>query len=137
MKYSKKGLTCILPGLTGNLVLLPVSQTNWIINTPDELLNTKEVHREGLQTEYTFLDANLVKHPYHEDVVKHELTRKLGGLTTEIMEELAAGFDEFWGFDTENWKEICVFENMMKIVARTSNRIFVGLPLCEHESAFA
>ena len=130
-QYSTKGLSCILPSISGELVLLPVSHTSWIINTPDELLNTKAVHRESLQTDYTLLDSNLAQHPYHEDVIKHDLTRKLGTLTTEIMEELAAGFDETWGFDTENWKEIGVFENMMRIVARTSNRIFVGLPLCE------
>lgn len=49
----------------------------------------------------------------------------------DIMEELGSGFDDYWGFDTENWKEACVYENMMKIVARTSNRVIVGLPLCE------
>lgn len=109
---------------------MPVSDTEWIVNLPDELLSVKEVHREALQTDHTFLDRNVVKHPYHEDVVKRDLTRQLGTLTVDIMEELAAGFDETWGFDTDNWKEIGVFENMMKIIARTSNRIFVGLPLC-------
>jgi hypothetical protein len=46
------------------------------------------------------------------------------------MDELKMGFDETWGFDTEKWKSIGVYKNMMAIVARTSNRIFVGLPLC-------
>lgn len=35
--------------------------------------------------------------------------------------------------DTENWKEVCVFENMMNVIARVSNRVFVGLPLCRDE----
>jgi hypothetical protein len=48
----------------------------------------------------------------------------------DIMDELAAGFDETWGFDDKQWKEIGVFENMMRITARTSNRVMVGLPLC-------
>lgn len=48
----------------------------------------------------------------------------------DIMDELTTGFDETWGFDTKTWKTIGVFDNMMAIIARTSNRIFVGLPLC-------
>ena len=32
----------------------------------------------------------------------------------DIMDELAAGFDETWGFDDKQWKEIGVFENMME-----------------------
>lgn len=35
--------------------------------------------------------------------------------------------------DTEDWKDVCVFENMMNIIARASNRVFVGLPLCRNE----
>jgi hypothetical protein len=48
----------------------------------------------------------------------------------DIMDELTASFDETWGLDTEEWKTVPVFENMRTIVARTSNRVFVGLPLC-------
>lgn len=77
------------------------------------------------------LNPEIVRHPVHEDVIRRDLTRQLGSLTMEIMEELGNGFDRYWGFDTENWKEACVYDNMMKIIARTSNRIIVGLPLCE------
>jgi hypothetical protein len=86
---------------------------------------------EGLQTDYTFADPIIVRQPYHEHIVKTDLTRQLGSLTMDIMDELAAGFDETWGFDNTQWKEIGVFENMMRIIARTSNRVMVGLPLCK------
>ena len=95
------------------------------------MLNTKEVHSDALEADYTMLNPEIVRHPVHEDVIRKDLTRQLGSLTTEIMEELGSGFDQYWGFDTENWKEACVFENMMRIIARTSNRVIVGLPLCE------
>ena len=90
---------------------------------------------EGLQTDYTFADPIIVRQPHHEHIVKTDLTRHLGALTEDIMDELATGFDQTWGFDYENWKEIGVFKNMMKIVARTSNRVIVGLPLCTLESS--
>ena len=85
---------------------------------------------DNLQTDYTFSDPVIVRHAHHEQIVKTDLTRQLGNLTSGIMDELGAGFDETWGFDASNWKEIGVFTNMMRIIARTSNRIFVGLPLC-------
>ena len=86
---------------------------------------------EALQSDYTFADPVVVRQPYHEHIVKTDLTRQLGSLTMDIMDELASGFDETWGFDTQAWKEIGVFENMMRIIARTSNRVMVGLPLCK------
>jgi hypothetical protein len=86
---------------------------------------------EALQSDFTFAHPVIVRQPHHEHVVRTDLTRQLGSLTMDIMDELASGFDETWGFDTRAWKEIGVFENMMRIIARTSNRVMVGLPLCK------
>jgi hypothetical protein len=129
-QYSLKGLSCILPAISKDVVLLPAASTEWIINQPDDILNVKQAHIDALQADYTFTDPAVVRQPYHEHVVKTDLLRQLGSLTMDIMDELAIVFDETWGLDTKKWKSIIVFENMMAIIARTSNRIFVGLPLC-------
>ena len=133
-QYSKKGLACIIPSISGDVILLPTRDTDWIINQSDKNLDVLASHMEGLQTDYTFADPIIVRQPHHEHIVKTDLTRQLGALTEDIMDELATGFDQTWGFDYENWKEIGVFENMMKIIARTSNRVIVGLPLCTLKS---
>ena len=52
----------------------------------------------------------------------------------DLWDEVGCSLDETWGTDTEEWKEICVFENMMHVIARASNRVFVGLPLCRNEA---
>ncbi len=111
--------------------MIPPSQIAWLLAQPDHILNTKEVHADALQSDYTLLHPRIVRHPIHEEVIRRDLTRQLGSLAMEIMDELGSGFDQYWGLDTENWKEACVYENMMRFIARTSNRIFVGLPLCE------
>lgn len=49
----------------------------------------------------------------------------------EIMKELRSIFDQHWGFNTEDWKDIAVFKNMMATIVRTTNRVLVGLPLCK------
>ena len=46
------------------------------------------------------------------------------------MEELGLSFDEYWGTDSNQWKDINVYGTMMTIVARTANRVFCGVPLC-------
>lgn len=131
MKYSRKGLACILSQPSEEIVLLPPASTEWIINQPDDVLNVKEAHIEALQSDYTFTDPAVVRQPYHEHVIKTDLTRQLGNLTMELVDELATGLDEIWGLDADQWKSVVVFKDMMAIIARTSNRIFVGLPLCE------
>jgi cytochrome P450 len=60
--------------------------------------------------------------------------RRIGDLIMDLWDEISSAIDETWGMDTEEWKEICVFENTMHIIARASNRVFVGLPLCRNEA---
>ena len=118
-----------------DIVVLPPGSTEWIINQPDEVLSVKEVHFEELQVDHTFSDPAITRMPYHEHVIKTDLLRHLGHLTMDIMDELKTGFDETWGLDTKEWTSIGVFDNMMTIIARTSNRIFVGLPHSVEEAS--
>lgn len=97
---------------------------------PQDVLSAHKWNREVVQTDWTLLDRTLARNPLHDPVIRRDLTRNLGSLIPEVEEELNFGVDQFWGSDTENWTEVGVFDTMMQIVARTSNRIFVGLPLC-------
>lgn len=123
--------------------MLPASSIPWLVNQPDNALSVAEPHRDSLQTDYTFVHPFVVGRPLHHETVRSELTRQLGALTLDIMDELTAAFDDIWGTDTSQWKEICPFETLMQIVARTSNRVFVGLPwarnraLLDHGIGFA
>jgi hypothetical protein len=48
LKYSVKGLPCILSAIAGDIVLLPAASTEWIINQPDEILSVKQAHIDAL-----------------------------------------------------------------------------------------
>lgn len=74
---------------------------------------------------------------YHEHVVHKNLARRLHTIIPGVWEELQLRFDETWGFDTTDWKDVCVFENMMRTIAQASNRMFVGVPLCRSEDYLA
>ncbi|KIX01016.1 uncharacterized protein Z518_10082 [Rhinocladiella mackenziei CBS 650.93] len=135
--YSKKNRSCILPSLNGTEILLPASSITWLINQPENVLSADEPHRDVLQTDFTFVHPWVVGNPLHHETIRSELTRQLGALTMDIMDELRAAFDEIWGADVTHWKEVCVFETLIHIIARTSNRVFVGLPWCRDQAFLA
>ncbi|KIY02722.1 uncharacterized protein Z520_01187 [Fonsecaea multimorphosa CBS 102226] len=133
-QYSKNDKSCIIAKLSGDEIVLPASSITWLINQPESILSADEPHKDVLQTEYTFVHPVVVDQPLHHETIRSELTRQLGALTMDIMDELGAAFDEIWGTDTTEWKEVCPFETLKLIIARTSNRVFVGLPLCRNKA---
>ena len=91
--------------------------------------------REGLQADYTMGPNQLSDNPLHVHMVRRELTRHVGNITNELVEEIGLCFDELWGMDTKEYKEACVVQDMRKLISRASSRIFVGLPLCTDVSS--
>jgi hypothetical protein len=114
------------------MVILPGSQVKWIVDQADSVLSAQQAQLDSLLTDYTLLDPSMARNPIQEIIVRRHLTRSLGSLIEEIEEELAVGVTRYWGKDTESWTEVPVFDTMNNVVARASNRIFVGLPLCEN-----
>jgi len=132
-KYSKRGQTYIFPDFTGKPeVIIPPSEIPWLLEQPDSVLSVNELHHDILAGDYNFT-GNIIKQPYHEHVVLRNLPRRIGSLVPDIWEELTDSIDDQWGTDTENWRDVCVFETMMNTIARISNRVLVGMPLCRNE----
>ena len=129
--YSKKDEACLLP-LFGNddFVLLPASNASFIIEQSEQVLSASKPHIEDLQTDRTLPDPSLVRNPTHHHVINRDLTSKVGNLVPDIIDEVERDLSEQWGTDTENWKEIVTYESVIKCIARTSNRVFIGAPLC-------
>jgi len=71
---------------------------------------------------------------FHEHVVHRELIRNLATIIPNAWDELQHAVDHIWGTDTTNWKDFTIYEDGMNIIARVSNRMFVGLPLCRDET---
>ncbi|KAI9806379.1 MAG: hypothetical protein M1825_006494 [Sarcosagium campestre] len=132
-KYSKRGHAFVVPSFFGPPhVVIPPADIPWFLDLPDNVVSALEAQVSSLQADYTLLDSKLVVNPLHAHVVRRDLTRQLGSMIVDIMDELSASFDLTWGTDTEGWKEICLWDNMIDIIARTSNRVFVGKPLCRN-----
>ena len=118
-------------------MILPQNLIRWLAVQPDDVLDVQELHQDILETDYVFQYRHAVSSPIHEDVIRRDLNRQLGSLTTGIMNELGNSFEEYWGVDVRNWKSIAAFDNMMRTITRTTNRMLVGLPLCECHPAWA
>ena len=108
-----------------------------MIDQSHSVLCSIDVFKTQLQLEHTFEDPGIVHHPTHHDTIKQDLTRQLANLTEDLIDELTSAFNDGWERLDEEWNEVCVFQTMMRIVARASNRVLVGPGLCQnHRSPY-
>ncbi|KAF4631039.1 hypothetical protein G7Y89_g7099 [Cudoniella acicularis] len=114
-EFSSTERNFILPGIDHSLLLIPASRVKWIVNQADSALDSAAMQKE--------LEGN----------IRRDLTRSLPSLIPEIIDELEGAIDDGWVCDTDKWNDVVVFETMLKVVAITSNRVFIGLPLCHNE----
>lgn len=104
-----------------------------MIAQPDTLVSNLDAIKDALLPDYTLLRPEIVHNPTHHDTIRGPLTRNLAGLVPDILDEVAAAFDDLWGNNAEQWQEVCVFDSIIRIVARGSNRVFVGAPFCRDQ----
>ncbi|KAJ7649598.1 cytochrome P450 [Mycena rosella] len=99
---------------------------------PEDVLSFKEGVGETLQVPY-MMGPEIEDDPYHHHTIRTTLTRNLGRCFPEVRDEIVCAFDDVFRLETEDWKIFTVFPAVMHVVARTSNRLFVGLPLCRNK----
>ncbi|KAJ7113179.1 cytochrome P450 [Mycena epipterygia] len=103
-----------------------------VASAPDSVLSFSEGAsdaRQTLQTMYT-MGPEIMGNPYHVPVIRATLTQNLTRCFPVVHEEIVHSFGEVLALKDKEWKSIHVLPNIQQIVARTSNRVFVGLPLC-------
>ncbi|THH27110.1 hypothetical protein EUX98_g7079 [Antrodiella citrinella] len=128
--YEKyKGGTFRVPELSRWHVLVTgKSLVDELRKANDSDLNFVEALIEVLHIDYTF-GHEVYNNPYHTLVIHTSLTRSLGVLYPDVRDELVQASTDLIPLSDE-WKTIRAFDTIMQIICRTSNRIFVGLPLC-------
>lgn len=106
-QYLSNGQACFIPDSMNDTIILPANELEWITDQLDDVLNSYEQLNDLLQTFHTLADPYVVHHhePHHKSISR-ELTRRLGDLTQDIVDELAAAVDEEWGTDAKNWAEV-------------------------------
>jgi hypothetical protein len=129
-QYSKHDLPYVLPSADrGPMVVIPPAHIRSIYNLPESELAAHETQHETIQAYYT-VRPELVHNNFHNKILGNQLTRGLGALTPALVEELALGFEQHWGRDEHEWKDVVAWHSCMKIVSSGANRIFIGKSLC-------
>jgi hypothetical protein len=118
--------------LTGPEVILPLHQMEWLLQQPDNVLDQNEVNRQFLQADYTMLHPKVIRDTVHAKVIRRELTKQLGDFIGDVVEEIDLAFKQNWGVESTLWKEVPVYATMSDVISKLSNRVLVGIPLCNY-----
>ncbi|KAK7061206.1 cytochrome P450 [Favolaschia claudopus] len=103
-----------------------------VADAPEDVLSFNYGVEDIIQADYT-IGHKMTSYPHNATVVRAGLTRNLGRCFPQVMDEIIHAFDDVLALEDEDWKLIQVMPATMQIVARTSNRVFVGLPLCRDQ----
>lgn len=96
-------------------------------------MSQTDVNRQFLEADHTFFHPNIVREPIHPEVIRRELTQKLGSFADDIVEELQQCLEENWGDDTEDWKEVNLYDTMLDVISRLSMRVLAGKELTQNK----
>ncbi|KAG9308952.1 cytochrome P450 [Chiua virens] len=97
----------------------------------DEELSFVEAAMEDFESNFT-LGVETQRNPFHIDVVRSHLTRNVGTFYSTLREEIFIAIDEILVLKDNEWKAVPALNTVQQIVARATNRIFVGLPVCRN-----
>ncbi|KAF9264409.1 cytochrome P450 [Marasmius fiardii PR-910] len=97
----------------------------------DDELSFNQAMRQTFHDDFTGT-GSLSKEPYHVDIVQGPLTRNMANMFGEVYDELTCAFNDEIP-QTDDWVKIPTLQRVLNVVCRTSNRLFVGLPLCRND----
>ncbi|KAF5365276.1 hypothetical protein D9758_005351 [Tetrapyrgos nigripes] len=95
---------------------------------PDDYLSFEEAITDTIQTDYTLGKETRINN-YHLGVVRTSLTRNISHRFADVRDEIVNAFSEEIPVK-DDWAAVPALSTVMRIICRTTNRLFVGLPLC-------
>ncbi|KAJ7124104.1 cytochrome P450 [Mycena crocata] len=104
-----------------------------IASAPEDVLSFHAAVEERIQVKST-MGAALAENRYSLGTIRTSLTRNLGRCFPEVQDEIVCAFDDVLNLDKSEWKSLPMLPTAMAVVARVSNRLFVGLPLCRDKA---
>ncbi|KAJ7777005.1 cytochrome P450 [Mycena metata] len=100
---------------------------------PENVLSFRDGVEENLPTRLV-IGAAIADNPYHSHTIRTNLTRNLHACFPDVRDEIICAFNDVLPVKDSEWTTLPVLPIIMAVVARVSNRIFVGLPLCRNET---
>lgn len=133
LKYTKHDRAYVVPSAPSRPqeIVVPRSQTSWLLDFPDRMVSTEEAHADLLYSSYQFLgvDGEFPGRALHKN-----LARNLIGLIPRLQDDVQESVDAAFGIDTENWKTLNLWEAWLEIAPRMTNRILAGDETCKNKT---
>ena len=129
-QYIKHGKPVIVPGFGLRYeTIMPQSSMKWLLSLPEEELSSKQGLVDIDQPFWSIGHEKYVVDAWQGMLVKTEMNKMLEGICDTMNAELQEAFDDEFGTDTENGKEVNLYNAMQMIISRAAHRFTVGLPL--------
>jgi cytochrome P450 len=97
---------------------------------PDDVLSVMQARHKILQTKYTQMPLN-PNDQYGRDIVRSKFTRGIASTFEEIRKEFMMAIDDCIPTSKE-WVKVPFPGTISRVICRSTNRIFVGVPLCRN-----
>ncbi|KAJ6569296.1 cytochrome P450 [Mycena capillaripes] len=104
---------------------------NELASAPDTVFSILDGSQETLATDITLGPEAFNKNHLH--VIRSTLTRNLGKCFPDMRDEISCAFEETLALDEEDWQLVHASPMILTVIARTVNRLFVGLPICRNQ----
>ncbi|KAJ7053953.1 cytochrome P450, partial [Mycena amicta] len=129
-KFTKSDVIHVVPTWArGPQIMLPPSMGHWLSQMPDEVLNAKNCTFYNVQFKHTVAHPEIYNNDILDLIIRRELTRTAGTMNRELLEDVEDSLAQLFGTDGE-WRTRIVHDQMSRVVARVTNRTFVGKELC-------
>ncbi|KAI1778088.1 cytochrome P450 [Hypoxylon cercidicola] len=119
----------------GSIVVLNPSSFD-ILNKSENDVMAFPAQMEVMQPRYMMGDRtlSLFKNAIQFDVVRRHMTKDVSFFTPNTADELANVFKHSLKLEQDDWRVLTIWDTCLKIIGRTANRTFIGLPLCRNET---
>jgi hypothetical protein len=118
--------------LDGAIVALPMRNFKWLASLPETTASFYKAHEEQLQLSYTVPAATLSDPGFIKILVK-VLTRRSKSAVPDLRDEVEAAYQDV-SYGGSEWQSLCLYREILRILTVTTNRMLVGLPICEYRT---
>ncbi|TFK62284.1 cytochrome P450 [Pluteus cervinus] len=82
-----------------------------------------------LQLKYT-VKSGIQEEPYHLKVMYQRMSGGFGKFCPALLDEIRHALGDIIPTREDEWTSIPAFSSMVQVIARATNRVFIGLPVC-------
>ncbi|KAI0280021.1 cytochrome P450 [Russula aff. rugulosa BPL654] len=100
-----------------------------IRRAPDDVLSVRETRNIFLQLKYLRCPLN-PEDEYSTEIIRSKFSRDVASIFEQVRGELAMAIDDLIPTNGYEWVKVPFPETISRVICRTTNRIFVGVPLC-------